>query len=352
MSGALQAVFMNLRSFGNPPTSVDYLVIGGGGGGGLNGGGGAGGYLTGSVAVASGTPITITVGGGGQNSAITNFGGKVGLVFTNPGSGSQSVIYANSTIVASGGGAGGRFIPNVIAGNASLMRGSNGGSGGGAGGYTTYFQPPVGKTPGFTVTVNQGGSGTSGQGNAGGNGINSPATTDAVTLGGGGGGASAAGASGSGTGLSRIPGAGGNGSASSITGSSITYAGGGGGGWGQYNASTTNVTQANRGTGGTGGGGGGGYYVPPYSIGKTNYPAVWTSGDNGSANYGGGGGAGLQQSGITNSGRNGGGGGSGYVVIRYPDTFTAASATTGSVTVTVTGGYRIYAFAGTGTITF
>jgi hypothetical protein len=40
------------------------------------------------------------------------------------------------------------------------------------------------------------------------------------------------------------------------------------------------------------------------------------------------------------------------VIIRYPDSNPAATATTGSPTVTVTGGYRIYNFTGTGSITF
>jgi hypothetical protein len=40
------------------------------------------------------------------------------------------------------------------------------------------------------------------------------------------------------------------------------------------------------------------------------------------------------------------------VIIRYPDTNSAATATTGSPTVTVTGGYRIYKFTDTGSITF
>jgi len=47
-----------------------------------------------------------------------------------------------------------------------------------------------------------------------------------------------------------------------------------------------------------------------------------------------------------------GAGGSGIVIIRYADTFAAASATTGSPTVTVSGGYRIYTFTGTGSITW
>jgi hypothetical protein len=49
---------------------------------------------------------------------------------------------------------------------------------------------------------------------------------------------------------------------------------------------------------------------------------------------------------------NGGNGGSGIVVLRYADTFDAAVSTTGSPTITVSGGYRIYTFTGSGTITF
>jgi hypothetical protein len=49
---------------------------------------------------------------------------------------------------------------------------------------------------------------------------------------------------------------------------------------------------------------------------------------------------------------NGGTGGSGIVVIRYADTFAAATNTTGSPTVTVTGGYRIYTWTSSGSITF
>jgi hypothetical protein len=38
-------------------------------------------------------------------------------------------------------------------------------------------------------------------------------------------------------------------------------------------------------------------------------------------------------------------------VIRYPDTYPALNATTGSVTVTVSGGYRIYRWTGSGSLT-
>jgi hypothetical protein len=38
--------------------------------------------------------------------------------------------------------------------------------------------------------------------------------------------------------------------------------------------------------------------------------------------------------------------------LRYPDTYYYAASTTGSPTVTTTGGYIIYSFTGSGTITF
>jgi hypothetical protein len=40
------------------------------------------------------------------------------------------------------------------------------------------------------------------------------------------------------------------------------------------------------------------------------------------------------------------------VIIRYPDSFTPAASTTGSPTITVSGGYRTYKFTGSGSITF
>jgi hypothetical protein len=62
------------------------------------------------------------------------------------------------------------------------------------------------------------------------------------------------------------------------------------------------------------------------------------------ANTGGGGGGG--------GGLTGAAGGSGIVIIAYPDKYATATATTGSPTVTTSGGYRIYAFTGNGSITF
>jgi hypothetical protein len=68
----------------------------------------------------------------------------------------------------------------------------------------------------------------------------------------------------------------------------------------------------------------------------------------GTVNTGGGGGGG----GNSSTGGNGGAGGSGIVIIRYEDAYAAATSTTGSPTITVAGGYRVYSWTASGTITF
>jgi hypothetical protein len=198
-----------------------------------------------------------------------------------------------SSITSVGGGGGGSIMSNGLTG------GSGGGSGGSSSGPAT-----------------SGGAGTAGQGNAGGS------NTASAQGGGGGGGAGVAGSNGTGVG-----GNGGNGLASSITGTSVTYAGGGGG--------CPNSLGSFFAPGGTGGGGRGDSWASPYS---SSNPAV----SPGTANTGGGGGGGT----------GGAIGGSGVVVIRYADTFPLATSTTGSPTITTTGGYRIYQWNGSGSITF
>ena len=112
------------------------------------------------------------------------------------------------------------------------------------------------------------------------------------------------------------------GKSSSISGASVTYAGGGGGG--RYTDGG-----GSSGAGGSGGGGSSG-----------------TPGTSGTANTGGGGGGGEADA------TNGGSGGSGIVIISYPNTYPAAASTTGSPTISNTGGNRIYKFTGSGSITF
>ena len=71
-------------------------------------------------------------------------------------------------------------------------------------------------------------------------------------------------------------------------------------------------------------------------------------GISGATNTGGGGGS----NGNLGGGTSNGAGGSGIVIIRYPDSFPLATATTGSPTVTNPTGYRVYTFTASGSITF
>lgn len=234
-------------------SGVEYLVVAGGGGGGYDSGGagGAGGYRSSVVGESSGggasaestlsltasTNYTVTIGAGGNG----------GTSLNTRTSGSDSVF---GSITATGGGRGGDGVSGGV--------GSSGGSGGGGG----------------SIGSAAGGAGTTGQGYAGGAGINNDTET------GGGGGAGAVGVAGVGGGI---------GVASSITGTSIYRAGGGGGG----------AVVAIR-PGGQGGGGNG----------ARNGVAVATAGE---ANTGGGGGGSGSSSGYL-VGKNGG---SGIVIVRY-----------------------------------
>jgi len=282
--------------------TIDYLVVAGGGGGGndVGGGGGAGGVIYQSgLNVTAGLPYTITVGAGGSGAG----GGVAGSV------GANSVLSGPSitTKTAIGGGGGGSW---------SAISGTTGGSGGGTASNLTNTVP-----------------GTAGQGYSGGQG------------GGGGSGNGYAGASGGG----GAGGAGGNGQ-DAITGAASTTVGNGGIGLadGAVGNLLTSATAGQLVSTTRYIAGGGGYS----SDNGTNYGAGGNGGGAagngvaGTPNTGGGGGGG----GSLNGGL-GGNGGSGIVIIRYASTESAAN-TTGSPTVTVTGGYRTYKFTGTGTITF
>ena len=276
------------------PTTIEYFAVaaGGGGAGSIGGGGAAGGYVTASgVSISTGVTYTVVIGTGGTGATGTVQGGN----------GGNSTISGSgfTTVTAVGGGGGGYY------NGSSSTNGSNGGSGGGAAG-TGSGQGKVGGKgiyPGSTYIS------ATRQGYDGGNSW----AQDSAGSGGGGGGAGAAGANGA----ANTGGAGGIGIQSSISGTNTYYAGGGGAG-----GSST------PGTGGNGGGGAG---------------VATGTGNSGTVNTGGGGGG---------AGGTGGNGGSGVVFVRYPDSYSQASSTTGSPTITVTGGYVIYKFTGSGSITF
>ena len=276
-----------------PASTVEYLVVAGGGGGssGGGGGGGAGGLKQGTGSVSANTSYTIVVGSGGGGGVGSNASG-----FNGTGS---SISGTGLNIGVTGGGAGGG--PGLTAGS--------GGSGGGGARYSGF-----------------GGAGIVGEGRNGGQGSNSQQNNSSA----GGGGAG-------GVGQDYVSvqqaGAGGVGYLLSISGTATYYAGGGGGSGWTGNLFTT------PGAGGLGGGGAGG---PPDNT------VVEFPGYSGTVNTGGGGGAGSYHV-FSNPG---GQGGSGVVILRYPDSSSAAISTTGSPTITVAGGYRVYEFTQSGSITF
>jgi len=241
---------------------VEYLIVAGGGSGGTGdagndggGGGGAGGLVHGSLnnLNVQNYPIVVGAGGAGINNVVR----VAGLA------GAASSAFG---ITAVGGGAGGQC--NSV--------GGNGGSGGGAGG-------------GGGSSAIVGGTGTAGQGYAGGTNFQPGAP---YTGAGGGGAGSGGGFSGQG----RRGGDGGSGYSSSISGTRVIYAAGGGGGGG-----ISPSEQGGRGGSSETGGAGG-------NVGDTGFGGTGKAGTTpGSAS----GGAG-NRSYTTASGNNG------IVIIRYP----------------------------------
>ena len=257
-------------------------------------GGGSGGYCGNGAGGGGGGA------GGVRPGASVVMASNVSYTIIVGGGGSSSASGTNSsfhTYTALGGGRGGGWD------QASHIASTSGGSGGGAGyGNANAYSASSATAP---ELGNRGGSGVS----AG------------PYPGGGGGGASAVGGDAP---SSSVGGAGGAGYTSAIAGSSSIYGGGGGAG----------IYGGTAGAGGTGGGGAG--------------VASSGTGFSGTANTGGGGG-GSTASGFYGS--PGGTGGSGIVIIRYTVDSPAALSTT-NANVTIAGGYRIYTWITSGTITF
>ena len=275
---------------------VQYLVVAGGGAGGpgeQGGGGGAGGLrnvATKSFDVTPGSPVTVTVGGGGAG---PNYPGTAT-------SGSDSVF---STITSAGGGYGGQGT------NSPTKIGADGGSGGG--GAANCAAGGSGNTP--PVAPEQGQDG----GDA-----HSPTAPNNSGAGGGGGHACA--------GVNGKPlggGEGGDGTVCGIRGTPfdpVAYAGGGGGA----------AFDGPPGAGGAGGGGASGKGGP--------FIQAVAGGTN---TGGGGGGSGTSDPpGTTNT--QGGAGGPGIVIIRR---LTASSTSTSGDAVTTCGSDTIHTFTATGT---
>lgn len=240
--------------------------------------------------------------------------------------------YQISAFLVGGGGGGGSF--DNIAGVYP---------GGGGGGYTqTSNSIGVSRNIQYTVTV--GGGGAAGISNGNGGRGNSSVFNNITAEGGYGGitnGPGGNGGSGGGFHFNNGGSDGGNGGGSDGTNSmgqgtttrefgdsnATLYSGGGGGG--RWTVATY---------GGDGGGGNGK---------SENYGVVGTM--NGTANLGGGGGGNATFP--RGGGVAAGSGGSGIVIIRTLDSIAQAS-TTGSPTITTSGGYRFYRFTSSGTITF
>jgi hypothetical protein len=357
------------------PSTLQFIVVGGGGSGGGysgSGGGGAGGYRSSITGEASGrgtsaetaitnnalgSSYTITIGAGGA--------GVTGEEVTGYKGSNTSLSGAGITTVMSlGGGAGG---PNSSGASPRRYDTEGAGNGGCGGGAAQIMGNPVVQ-----------GLGTAGQGyDCGTNDSNSPGSG-----GGGGGGqggnAATMGYGGIGVKSNATIAFGGTGSLTSGNGILTITA---------VNTGVINVGTQVTGSGivpgayivalGSGLGGVGTYHMNTNSTGTGTGVAItstgryYAGGGSGSdAGYGGAGGGGANPGqtgnianakidGFNNTGGGGGGkgsaalsgaGGSGVVIIRHTSGVTATCS--GNPSVTTSGGYTVYEFTSSGTMTF
>lgn len=233
-------------------------------------------------------------------------------------------------LVVAGGGSGGRAdgYPGM-------------GGGGGAGGLIETTANVSASS--LTVTVGAGGAAGAPVGSNGANTTVTGTGINLVAIGGGRGGwynssglAGADGGSGGGGGTSQ-----GNGGSAAGAGLQPASASGG------YGNNGANGGSYEPGSGGGAGGAGvSNGSAPGRSVTVPGYGAVTYAAaliyNNGGTNTG-------EGSGYYSGARTGG---SGVAFLWYPDSYPAATATTGSPTYTVSGGYRVYRFTSSGTITF
>jgi hypothetical protein len=238
-------------------------------------------------------------GGGGGGGVLT--GGSTTLSKGTPytvtvggggGSGSNGSNSVFNSLIAGGGGYGGVTVGTGDGTGGQANSGTIAGCAGGEGLYTRGASPSA-RTAQSYGSYKQGGSSVYSQSNG--------------SAGGGGGGYNA------------------NGGSASIVSSSYASAGDGGAG---YDASAWGIGTVSGGGGASGGSTGGN-----------------AGSGGGSANYGGGGNSIVYPKSGSELG------GSGIVIIKYADSNPAATSTTGSPTVTVSGGYRVYKFTSSGSIT-